>query len=204
MGIPTFERECGPDGQTIVHLHATNSWTDVYVDGVHITDQNGDGTADVDTVPGYHTIIWYGPATNGDGTKDPTRIVELNRVTIEIPALTNCAAPPTTLLPVPSTISETTGTTALVPPSTNLQGACPGGCTTIPPAIDQGDTVCTEQPTACIAETGTPPALPATGFRSDAAIGGGVALVLGAVLVAVAHRRTQREIRRIVKARVQS
>ncbi len=180
MGIPTFTRECGPDGNTIVHLHATNGWTDVVIDGTPAPDIDGDGTADRDTGPGFHTIIWYGPATDLNGVKDPNRIIELHRVTIEVPALLDCVAAPSTTIAEPPTtpVEVATSTTLALVPSVS---------TTAPPAIEQGATVCTDGQETCVG-VAAPPTLPATGNGGEALLVFGGVLLLGGFFATLAAR----------------
>jgi hypothetical protein len=173
MGTANYTRECGPDGNTIVHITATNGWTTVYVDGAVIHDTNADGLVDTTTGPGVHKIEWWGPSSH-----DPNFLVLLNEPTIlDIPALTDCVAPTTTTA-APTTSEAPTESTALVPPST------------IATAIDMDVDPCVTSTGCTTVAVGLPPTLPATGDSYIPEITGGLFLAAGAVLALVGRRRT--------------
>jgi hypothetical protein len=182
MGTANYTRECGPDGNTIVHLHATNSWTTVYVNGQVIHDTNNDGTADLTTGPGVYSIEWYGPSTDGNGVQHPELpFIPLNPfpTILDIPALTDCVAPTTTTA-APTTSEAPTESTALVPPST---------IATITPQIDMDVDPCVTSTGCTTVAVGVPPALPATG-GGDTLLGAGVlVLAVGVIATFVARRR---------------
>jgi LPXTG-motif cell wall-anchored protein len=176
MGTANYTRECGPDGNTIVYITATNGWTTVYVDGAVIHDTNADGLVDTTTGPGVHTIEWWGPSSH-----DPNFFVLLNVPTIlDIPALTNCVVPTTTTA-APTTSEAPTESTALVPPSTIA--------TTITPQIDMDVDPCVTSTGCTTVAVGVPPTLPATGDSYIPEITAGLLLAGGAVLTLVARRR---------------
>jgi hypothetical protein len=173
MGTANYTRECGPDGNTIVHITATNGWTTVYVDGAVIHDTNNDGLVDTTTGPGVHTIEWWGPSSH-----DPTFLVLLNEPTIlDIPALTDCGVPTTTA--APTTSEAPTESTALVPPST---------IATITPQIDMDVDPCVTSTGCTTVAVGVPPTLPATG-GGDTLLGAGVlVLAVGTALMVIKRR----------------
>jgi len=174
MGQIDYTRECGPDGSTIVTVHASNGYLTVYIDGIQ--------GHELVTGPGSHTVQWWGyPTSNGVRVPGPDVLWDTKIVTID--ARTDCAT--TTTQGQPTTSEAPSTTTALVPPPS-----------TITPPVSIGlDT------TAVVT---VPPALPATGVDSDdVALGGGLALALGVVLVLITHRRTQRQIRQLVRARLE-
>jgi LPXTG-motif cell wall-anchored protein len=182
MGTANYTRECGPDGNTIVHLHATNSWTTVYVNGQVIHDTNNDGTADLTTGPGVYSIEWYGPSTDGNGVQHPELpFIPLNPfpTILDIPALTDCGVPTTTA--APTTSEAPTESTALVPPST---------IATITPQIDMDVDPCVTSTGCTTVAVGVPPTLPATGDSYIPEITAGLFLAAGAVLALVGRRRT--------------
>ena len=167
MGTLSHTSTCGPDGSTIVTIDGILGHTLI-------------------TGPGEHTAIWWKPGTT---ERIPENI--WGQTTITVPALTDCAvptttAPPTTLLPVPSTISETPGTTAPAPPSTidlclgqdfdQPTGTWACWPTTVPPEAGLDTT----------AVVTVPPTLPATGaseYGPELLVGGAL-LAVGLSLVA--------------------
>jgi LPXTG-motif cell wall-anchored protein len=172
-GNITYYRECGPDGNTIVHITATNGNSTVYIDGIQ--------THMLVTTPGTHVVEWYGPATNGDGTTDLTRIVLWDRKTITIDP-SNCQAAATTTTAAPTTSEAPPDSTALVPPSTIATAS------TVATAIDMDVDPCVTSDTGC-----NPPAkvtgtaqLPETGQNTTALVVAASALLtIGTTLVLV-------------------
>jgi hypothetical protein len=171
MGTLSYTTKCGPDGQTVVTLNATNGYLDVTIDGHLATvDSDGDGNHDIVTGPGEHTAIWWKPGTT---ERIPENV--WGSKTITVPALTDCVVPTTTTA-APTTSEAPTESTALVPPSTIA--------TTIPPI---NETVCLDETVGCIGlattVAGPPPTLPATGAGSDTAVDLGLALLVAGVLL---------------------
>jgi LPXTG-motif cell wall-anchored protein len=178
MGTANYTRECGPDGNTIVYITATNGWTTVYVDGAVIHDTNADGLVDTTTGPGVHTIEWWGPSSH-----DPNFFVLLNVPTIlDIPALTDCVVPTTTTA-APTTSEAPTESTALVPPSTIA--------TTITPQIDMDVDPCVTSATTCTTAAATG-RLPETGDDNTAELLGGASVLLAAGVALVLIKRNWR------------
>jgi hypothetical protein len=176
MGTLSYTTKCGPDGQTVVTLNATNGYLDVTIDGQLATvDSDGDGNHDIVTGPGEHTAIWWKPGTT---ERIPENV--WGSKTITVPALTDCVVPTTTTA-APTTSEAPTESTALVPPSTIA--------TTIPPI---NETVCLDETAGCIGLVTTvavpPPTLPATGDSYIPEITAGLLLAAGAVLTLVARR----------------
>jgi LPXTG-motif cell wall-anchored protein len=178
MGTANYTRECGPDGNTIVHITATNGWTTVYVDGAVIHDTNNDGLVDTTTGPGVHQIEWWGPSSH-----DLNFLVLLNEPTIlDIPALTNCATAPTTTTAAPTTSEAPTESTALVPPST---------IATITPQIDMDVDPCVTS-TGCTTTVAVTGRLPETGRNDGELLLAGGSLVIVGTLAVLAVRRGRR------------
>jgi LPXTG-motif cell wall-anchored protein len=167
-GNITYHRECGPDGNTIVYLTATNGISTIYIDGIQ--------THMLVTGPGTHVVEWYGPATNGDGTVDPTRIVLWDRKTITIEP-SNCQAAATTTTAAPTTSEAPPDSTALVPSST------------IPTRIDMDVDPCVTSDTGCSPTTvaaSSTGELPRTGSGNTTLVAAaGALLVIGTTLVLV-------------------
>jgi LPXTG-motif cell wall-anchored protein len=172
-GTLTYYRECAPNGDTIVYLTAIDGGTTIYIDGIQ--------THMLVTGPGVHTAEFYGPATNGDGTTDPTRIVLWGSTTITVEP-SNCPQPSTTTATTQAPPTDSEATTSTAPPA-----PVP---TTAPPA---NETVCLDDPTLCDPPadvTGTTlPALPATGQDNTALLAAaGALLAIGSTLVLVRRR----------------
>jgi LPXTG-motif cell wall-anchored protein len=178
MGTLSYTTKCGPDGQTVVTLNATNGYLDVTIDGQLATvDSDGDGNHDIVTGPGEHTAVWWKPGTT---ERIPENVWGSKTITVD--ALTNCAAPPTTTTPSPAPTAPpevTESTTALAPPST------------ITPQIDMDVDPCVTSATGCTVAVGVPPTLPATGLDSGGVLlgVGSLALAVGVIATVVARRR---------------
>jgi hypothetical protein len=175
MGTLSYTTKCGPDGQTVVTLNATNGYLDVTIGGQLATvDSDGDGNHDIVTGPGEHTAVWWKPGTT---ERIPENVWGTKTITVE--ALTNCAAAPTTTTPSPAPTAPpevTESTTALAPPST------------IATAIDMDVDPCVTSATGCTVAVGVPPTLPATG-GGDTLLGAGVlALAVGTALMVIKRR----------------
>jgi hypothetical protein len=192
-GTATYTTECGPNGETIAHIQATNSWTQVRVNGAVIHDQNGDGTADLTTGPGVYTIEWWGPSTDGNGVQHPELpfiVISEHPTVLTIPARTDCGPAVTTTAATPTTIATATTPSPVIDQATTIP-------VTIPPQQtsaceqerDEGNDVCllgTRPPVAI--DQGQQ--LPATGFGTTEALIVATALVaFGVAIVLVRGRR---------------
>jgi LPXTG-motif cell wall-anchored protein len=179
MGTLSYTTKCGPDGQTVVTLNATNGYLDVTIDGQLATvDSDGDGNHDIVTGPGEHTAVWWKPGTT---ERIPENVWGTKTITVE--ALTNCAAAPTTTTPSPAPTAPpevTESTTALAPPST------------IATAIDMDVDPCVTSATGCTVAVGVPPTLPATGRNDGELLLTGGSLILAGALAVLLVRRTRR------------
>ena len=174
MGTINYTTECGPDGSTIVEFDVSNGYLTVYIDGI-------EGHMLV-TTPGTHVIEWWGyPTSNGVRVPGPDVLWDTKTVTVA--ALTDCAAPPTTIAAPPTSAEVATSTTVTVAPAPS---------TTAPPDIGIDTTVVVTSNT-----------LPATATSSTAPLVGAASafLVAGVVLVLI-KRRGQRNTRRLIKARL--
>jgi LPXTG-motif cell wall-anchored protein len=180
MGTLSYTTKCGPDGQTVVTLNATNGYLDVTIDGQLATvDSDGDGNHDIVAGTGEHTAVWWKPGTT---ERIPENVWGTKTITVE--ALTNCAAAPTTTTPSPAPTAPpevTESTTALAPPST------------ITPQIDMDVDPCVTSTGCTTVAVGAPPTLPATGrddYGGEMLTGG--SLILAGSLAVLLVRRTRR------------
>jgi LPXTG-motif cell wall-anchored protein len=188
-GDLSYTSTCGPDGSTIVTIHATDHVVPTFNGnpGVEIPPPPGapaeQRTFDYTTGPGTVDVIWYGPASH-----DPTVTVEWGRKSITVPALTDCAPEQTPTTQGQPTTSEAPSTTPPPPASTIDQG------TTIPPQQtsaceqerDEGNDICNLGTPA--PQIGLGQELPATGFGDTLLIAGIVVLVAGSALMLVRRR----------------
>ena len=191
-GKATYTTECGANGDTIAHIQATNSWTQVRVNGVVIHDEDGDGIADLTTGPGVYSIEWWGPSTDGNRVQHPELpfiVISEHPTVLTIPARTDCVPEQTETSAAPTTSEAPTESTP-PPPASTIDTA-----TTLPPQQtsaceqerDEGNDIC---------NLGTPPPaidqvteLPATGSGGDILlIAGIVVLVAGSALMLVRRR----------------
>jgi hypothetical protein len=182
-GTATYTTECGPNGETIAHIHALNSWTQVRVNGAVIHDEDGDGTADLTTGPGVYSVEWWGPSTDGNGVQHPELpfiVISEHPTVLNIPARTDCGPAVTTTAAPATTIATATTVAATIPPQQT--SACEQ-------ERDEGNDICNLGTTTTVAASSTGE-LPATGFPTVEAVVIGLAcLAFGVTLILVRGRR---------------
>jgi hypothetical protein len=199
-GTATYTTDCGPNGETIAHIDATNSWTQVKVNGVEIHDEDGDGTADLTTGPGVYSIEWWGPSTDGNGVQHPELpfiVISEHPTVLTIPARTDCGPAATTTTAPATTVTPATAIDMDVDPCVTSATGCapvtstPGAsdASACEQARDEGNDVCLLGATTTVAASSTGQ-LPATGFPTAEAVVIGLAcLAFGVTLILVRGRR---------------